>query len=558
MTVPLKILATVPQKTSSDGTSLSGRVMRAVKEYLNLPVHESWDDSAELISEYLERLCRDLGLPVSPQFELSFDDEFERIEIENRQIPTRAVEGDHLSSGAQRIAETIFRCRELLITDTVVDAVREEWPHVNVDAKAGSPKLLRNLLKAAIACGASVDRISDLVHDPEEIGVGDHSIEPLLDYLQTESDLPGAQLILSTQQWSENERRIDDLQIQELLHARLLSESGVYCAVQPELKASLGNNDFIFALNDIQSPVMKTFGEASRLVDAAIEQVEPAGIKGIATKHPLTGNSATIIGRADSEVLEEHGIPTWDPRDYIYFKIRSLLNQNISAFWCASAFDSNLSLLVDMAPQLVQAVRDQYDEHRIVGVLRALINEQIPITNLYSLLNDLLAVRGGVLTQDKEPRPTTFEPAIYAPVLEPTLEDGQAPGDEIIDRGDVPISSLAEHLRVVNKDAFFRGHADSLGVIKVIAVDQTTEQRLIDQHENRFDSAQQDQLLRSVIRTLESIERDYFNVPILVSSNARLPMCELIKFALPERAVLSVEEIPVNAVVQKIATIGID
>ena len=246
-------------------------------------------------------------------------------------------------------------------------------------------------------------------------------------------------------------------------------------------------------------------------------------LDGIEVKDPTFGMDALWIQKTDQSQAERDGYVVVAPESVIATHLNKILNKYASELIGQDDVQSLLDNLSTTSPNLVQSVVPKLVPlHNLTGIVRELLGERVPISDLRRILEGLADMA------DK-----TLSISDSAEALRPTLAG-------LLIQQVAPLSST---LPVITLDA-------ELEHMLINTVRQNNETDLI------LDSNLAQQILGEINNVNEKLSAEGRQPVVVVSPTIRRSFSNLVRQHIEDMIVLSFTELPDSRKIEIIATIG--
>ena len=248
-------------------------------------------------------------------------------------------------------------------------------------------------------------------------------------------------------------------------------------------------------------------------------------LDGIEVKDPSFGMDATWIASQSQSEAEARGYVVVHAESVMATHLSQLLQKYASQLIGQDDVQGLLDNLAQSAPHLVESVVPKLVPlHNLTAILRVLLDERVPISDLRSILENLppLAARNLSAMETAE---------ALRPGLAPLLIQQIAP--------------LNEALPVITLDS-------DLEHMLITMVRQSGEEGLI------LDNTLAEQLLRRISESSESLSAQGRQAVMVVSPAIRRQFSQLVRQHIEDMAVLAFTELPDSRKIEVVATISSD
>ena len=223
---------------------------------------------------------------------------------------------------------------------------------------------------------------------------------------------------------------------------------------------------FQIALNDQFNMPRAGLEPGERLVNAPPQELPEAVAKEAreSIAPPLDGHAA-IVPEGHREALEQKGLTTWSPPEYIILSIAREAKRNAWRLMSTAAVETELALLDDTHPDLALAAFREITPGRLARVLRQLLREQVSIRDFVTILERLL----------------TFDWVMADTLTTIVYDDRLAVHPRLGGHRENSEADLAQYVRLALKRAMIRKHTQGRNTISVFLLDPEFERTLLDQ-----------------------------------------------------------------------------
>ena len=337
----------------------------------------------------------------------------------------------------------------------------------------------------------------------------------------------------------------------------LFSELGIILPeVGLEIDHTLETNKFRFKLNGCEYPPESGLKRDEFLVNDIVHRLRLLNIEGREAVNPENGKECAIIQgeEALSETCRQAGLTTWGPAGFLVLKLSAKIRKNAAVFQTIDVTNYMLDSLRTAFPELVNAAVNRFSVERICLLLRDLLDEEISIRDLRSILESMLAING--TTDVDMNRYIVFTP--YAEHLCPVTEDRGVRSLTIADYSNFVRASLKRYI----SHKYTRG-----GTLGVYLLDRDIERRigditshpLTDEEKARFKAAV-DGIHKDAARggrASGSLPPTAQNPVVLATMDIRKAVRKLlIESNFPNLAVVGYEELSPDLNIQTVARIS--
>jgi hypothetical protein len=222
---------------------------------------------------------------------------------------------------------------------------------------------------------------------------------------------------------------------------------------------------FAIRVNDITLPLVAGPFAGECLVNAPVEQIAHLAPVARAALNPATDVLGAYVPAASSDELISEGYTTWDPAQHLLLALAETARAYAAWLIDCGVIDRDLNLFGQLCPALALSVTQVLPVSRLTRLLRALLEERVPVRDLRRIFqgladaaitglpesdDDLLAIArqvvGAVITSR-----AAQGGAVVVYLVEPSLErdvsasDGQvakAAGESLVAALDAELAAL--------------------------------------------------------------------------------------------------------------------
>jgi flagellar biosynthesis protein FlhA len=312
------------------------------------------------------------------------------------------------------------------------------------------------------------------------------------------------------------------------LHDEMFTELGLplprFTFVPDE---DLGPRRMAFTVNHLRTPPMLGLPPGRALVNDTPERLRVLGVEATGVTSPGIEQLGALVDESAVPALQAAGLTTWDPLEHLLLVLAAALRANAHRLLDRRVVDTQLERLEQVFPALVTLARDAAPLDEMVGLLRALLAEQVSIANLRRILERLL---------------DRTDPFMAAPPVGSAT--GNANRDDL-----VPFvrAALARQLQA--------RHGHGTGTVIVYLLDRTIE-ALFGPGTTPEDE-QHDRVLRAIEAEFAALEPTTVRPALLTTEAVRPALRAALAQELPRLTVLAYGDLPPDASVQPVARISL-
>ena len=334
-----------------------------------------------------------------------------------------------------------------------------------------------------------------------------------------------------------------------LMRDGLFNELGIMLpVVRLDNDPTLRPNEFRFNLNGRAYPRMSGLDQNEYLVNDTVERLKLLDIHGRRGRNPATGLESTIVeeDQTASAACDRAGLTTWGPAGYLVLTLAAEIRKTAASFQTVEATRYLLDTQRSSLSSLVDAALDRFSVAEIALVLRELLEEELSIRNLRSILESMLSVNGT----------TNVDLGRYIVFTGPAQILCPAPYGWTIDR------LGAEHYANVVRRSMGRyiahKHTGGGNTLTVFLIDPAIERRIADLETGPL-SGDEIARLGTALRSQLGDSSHLSQKPVILTSvDVRKRLRQLIAPEFPDLAVLSYQELPADLNVQPMARVSWD
>jgi type III secretion protein V len=236
-------------------------------------------------------------------------------------------------------------------------------------------------------------------------------------------------------------------------------------------------------------------------------------------------------------------LTTWDPRGFLVLSLSFALRRAAAQFQTDDMTQCDLDLLGDIFPDLVQATLERYTLSQVSLLLRELLEEEVSIRDMRSILESLLSVDG------------TTDVDLSRFIVFTAYTDGLCPAAAARSASDLTIAQLADFVRMSLKRYISHKYARG-NTLLVYLVHATIEQRLGDVATRPLTAEEEKRLLTAIQDDLDNRPSTAASAVLLTSFEVRHALRTAIQRQFPRLAVLSYQELSPELNIQPLARIS--
>ncbi len=430
---------------------------------------------ADRLTGVVRDLVHDLAIPVDYTVEVVGAEDGRQVTVtidgQPCRIPvsvasTSTATGDDL---ARELVAALHASRELLLPADVAAACWCDWIDTTSPPPAGTLALMRGVLRR----GVRLERLRAVLGSPI-------SDADALEQALAAVDGPRLRVFVSTEQ----HRRLYDAHGEPIALigdypsiARLLAlvadglfyELGiVYRLDQVETDPTLAPGEMRFAINGMRTPVRMGLQPDEVMVNTTVDRLD---LGGRPTVNPANLNPCTVLAQSPDaqQAITRQGLTSWDDHGYLILELSQAVRRYAGSLMSTAVAQFLCERLQLAFPDLVAAACDRYDHGTLARVLRGLLDEDICIRDLRTILETLLAFHGVVDAPTGELITFLSSPGIALPV-----DAGSLPFRD-------PVVARVECVRTMMQREISSRYTRGQSVLTPFLIDPDIESRLKDE-----------------------------------------------------------------------------
>jgi hypothetical protein len=516
-------------------------IMEAVRLDLSLKMGGAFgkEFDASRLRDDLAVVLQDLALPASVRVETRISDDLrpDDFQVFFDGLPCPHRRDVSLDMSLQRLMMDVDANLDCLITRSVADALWHDWRNTSENAPEQFTRLLRRLAQSRLR----VDRISAGVArwtetDPDTL------FEEALS-----SASRGIAIELHPGVYAEMAPHLAETgDMIPMMIDGLFYELGVHtgtCFLKEN--PSLGRDYVRIRVNDVRTPPQLLIESGRLLVNDTVERLRLIGVEGRVVFNPANNNECATIPSDAKETCEKAGLTTWTPAGYLVLFISSTIRRTAPSMISREVAQFYLDRLETAFPTLIKLASDTIGLKRLARVLRLLLEEEISIRDLPTILDRLLTLPPAI---DFDSSEFIVFDNVYDcmwPLVPLTLtEEEQA------------VIAMSECIRMVLKRYISHKYTRGQNNLIVYLVDPDLEKRLSDAR--ALSPVEARSLLDAFDSEVGSLPPTAQTPVVLTTASIRYRLRQELRGAFPRLAVLSYQELSPDMNIQPIARVSDD
>ena len=340
----------------------------------------------------------------------------------------------------------------------------------------------------------------------------------------------------------------DDSPISEmfsLMHDGLFYELGMTLPdVQFATDRNLQSHSFRFRLNGVEYAPVFGLEPEEFLVNDTADRLSILQIQARDTVNPVNGSQCAVVrGQQQANICKQAGLTTWGPRGFLVLHLSAEIRRAAARFQTEEVTQYNLDSLAGAFPDLVRFALERYSLSKIALLLRELLDEEISIRDLRSILESLLSVNG------------TTDVDLNRFIVFLANPDGLCPA-ATRKVSELATSQLADFVRSSLKRYISYKYTRGGNTLVVYLVDPAIERRITAIHERPLTEAEREKLLAAIADEVGSLAPTAATSVLLTTFDVRRVLRKIIERDFPRLAVVSYQELSPDLNIQPIARIS--
>jgi type III secretory pathway component EscV len=498
------------------------------------------DEVRASLARELALLIEDLALPAEPTVDVDVSGDVPRRQfallVDGVSCPNkpRYYTPDDAPLTLQ-FAPALHANLEALCTPAMAESLWATWRADGTVCPPAFSGLLRKLVRHRLR----IDRIAD--------GITDGGVSDTHQLFETALSAASRRIVLELHPETRQQLESEGTDFEDLFGMMidgLFYELGVRIG-ECELAdgADSERNTVRLRINDLRTAEQPLIGPADCLVNDTVERLRLLEIPGRSAVNPANGNQCAIVPAALKDVCEQAGLTTWTPGAYLVLVASTVLRRAAAALVTLDTVTFDLNQLAQAFPVLTDGIRAGVGVPRLAQVLRALLDEEISVRDMPSILDAILSAPPRTeLDIDKY---IAFVSTYGALRLELPLDEDDA---------DLPAIELAECVRMTQKRYISHKYTRGQSTLVVYLVDPEIESRLRDARP--LDAAEQMTLNEAFDSEIGNLPPTAQTPVVLTTSSVRQRLRRAVRPAFPDLVILSYQELSPEMNIQPIARIS--
>ena len=508
------------------------------------------------LSFFVGQLVTGLNLPVQPVLSFSSGDSQDNdfsTTINGQQcrlpLPTKVPEQAGARELASLLAAGIFQNRELCLPRSLSERLYREWQPPDQGA---APKLsldeFHQLLLGLVRRGFGIDRARAIA-----VSNGG-SVEGLLEGIVAGSS--SLRLYLGKQQASissfhaggNKEQSVAEsvLELAQLTQKGIFYELGtVLPSLSIEVDDRLEGNEFQVQINDLRQPPLRGLDQDQILVNDTVARLGILQVSGEQCSNPANGNDCALVRGAEAAgICGQAGLTTWGPAGFVILSLSREIRRHAGQLLTRDLVEFLIAQLGQVYPALTAAALARFDLTKLTLIFRDLLDEEISIRDLRTILEGLLAFDGAA----------SMDLMKYIAFFPYTLNLSQR---SVLARSpELKVENYSEYVRTFLKRYISHKYTRGQSTLIVYLVDPEIEARLSRIETEPLSSIEQKKLINALLAEVGNLPPSAQVPVLLTTTEIRAPLRILTRQEFPSVAVLAYQELAPELNIQPIARIS--
>jgi type III secretion protein V len=318
--------------------------------------------------------------------------------------------------------------------------------------------------------------------------------------------------------------------------------------VRVEIDSGLRRNEFRFKLNNHEYPTFSGLERDEFMVNDIADRLRFLKIEGRAAVNPANGNPATIV-RGDASMVQmcqQAGLTTWGPVGVLVLTLSAEIRKNAAEFQTLKVTEHGLGSLRAAFPELIETALKRFPIEKFDRILRELLEEEISIRDLKSILEGLLSIHGT----------TDVELQRYIVFIPPA--EGLCPVNDERDIANLSITDYANFVRMSLKRYISHKYTRGSSTLMVYLLDREIEEKIGKAGAQGLTDEERLNFKASINREVSNLPQGSQSPVLLTTIDIRKTVRELVEDDFPNLAVLSYQELLPDMSIQPIARLSWD
>ncbi|GEM_PF-2017747 len=343
----------------------------------------------------------------------------------------------------------------------------------------------------------------------------------------------------------------DDRSIEEtfsMMREGLFHELGI---ILPEVRMEIDNrlkpNEIRFKLDDHECPAFAGLESDEFLVNDVRDRLKQLlNIDAREARNPANGDPCAIVQEIEEtvKVCREAGLTIWGPSGFLVLALSAEIRKNAATFQTIAITEYILEALRGAFPELIDAALRRFSVKQCCLVLRDLLEEEISIRDLRSILESMLSVSG---TTDVD----QVRYIVFIPHAEGLLA---VTGAKSVDN--LAIADYSSYVRTSLKKYISHKYTRGQSTLVVYLLDPDIERRIGDIGAQPLTAEEREEFREAFSLEFGRLPSTSQNGAVLTSMDIRRTVRKLIQADFPYLAVLAYQELSPEMNIQPVARIS--
>ena len=514
--------------------------------------------------EFLDRLAENLRIPANFELDILLDKQLSsttreiHIFLDNTpcSIPFDfSVEADCSAKElAEKIAGILLLNRDLLITETLAEkALWDLWRMDRIYFGSETVGKVRDFFAELVQRGFHIERGINEIAKHNHLTLSKVNFQDAFESAISSLDGLSITVYLKNSNTLSMSSPYDDNFIEamiDLMKDGLFYELGIVLpTVNFVADKKLSPNQFRTRLNDQNFLPVDGLKPTEFLVNDTVERLKLLGISDAKPAvNPANNNPCAIIDDPDGKlaaICRQSGLTIWGMSGYLILSLSAAIRRLAGSFLNVELVSHNLNLLSEYYLQLVENVNVKLSLETLTPILRHLLDEEISIRDLRSILEALLEVEGTM-------KADLAQHIIFSTPSQNLFISSRATELEALTAVDYA-NQVRKSLRRYISHKYTRGQ----NTLVVYLLDPKLENLLRDSAGTPLAPEDRNQISEAVQAEFNSLSSTAQTPVILTTGDIRKTMLKLIEKELPRLAVLSYTELSPDMNIQPVARISL-
>jgi flagellar biosynthesis protein FlhA len=258
------------------------------------------------------------------------------------------------------------------------------------------------------------------------------------------------------------------------------------------------------------------------------------GLVGDRIIHAGTGSEYSIVSEAEAVTLKEKGYATWDPLGFAILTMAVEVRADAGSFITSELIEYSLSKIEESFPELVELIRERFDTFKLTQILRYLLDENISVKDLLSILESLLGIEDSIRLDESKYLVFLSDSGTSNPCITSTSKKEK----------DLELADYSEYIRTSLSKYISNKYARGSQFLSVYITDRQMEQTLRTIDIEPLKEDQHKNLISTIFKEFEKSGVGQNNSQIILTSpDIRRTLRNLISKEFPQAAALSYREV---------------